>query len=119
LWKVTLYYKRSELSDQEEDELVINAEKGTVLLEADKREPCLIKWFKDKVIISNRVFDYTARIIYLPYFFNSQRNQRDKLAMSKMSTLFIWVPTLPVYDNFESIMPITFNFPDTVLITGK
>ncbi|CAG8652366.1 9304_t:CDS:2, partial [Paraglomus occultum] len=94
LWKITLCYRRSELPDQEEDELVINAEKGTVLLEADKREPCLIKWFKDK------------------------RNQRDKLAMSKMSTLFIWAPALPVYDNFESVMPITFDFPDTVLIAG-
>ncbi|CAG8519509.1 9971_t:CDS:10, partial [Paraglomus occultum] len=80
--------RRSELPDQEEDE--INAEKETVLLEGDKREPC----------------------------FNKMCYQRDKLAMSKMSMLFIWAPTLPVYDNFESVMPITFDFSDTVLIAG-
>ena len=60
LWRITLYYGRSELPDQEEeDELVINAEKGTILLEADKREPCIIKWFKDKVF--ELVFDHTTR----------------------------------------------------------
>ncbi|CAG8634197.1 10574_t:CDS:2, partial [Paraglomus occultum] len=83
-------------------------------------------------VVKNLIGEMLRRIALVPTkLLNTRRNQRDKLVMSKMSTLqaeavfisivkliilaFIWAPALPVYDNF--VMPITFDFPDTAGIS--